>query len=68
MGRALSGARTPTAGLDWLQLGDVLMKEASTVIPAAAFQAAATLYGKIRFNKIVHLARAHNGHVSESLQ
>lgn len=45
------------------------MKKASAGIPAvAAFQAPTTLYGKIIFNKIAYLARAHNGHVSESLQ
>lgn len=58
----------PISGLDWLRSKDVFMKKASTGIPAAAFQAAITLYGKIIFNKIVHLARAHNGHVNESLQ
>jgi len=43
-------------------------KKANAGIPAAAFQAASTLYGKIIFNKIVHLAGAHNRHVSESVQ
>lgn len=58
----------PISGLDGLQLKDMFMKKANAGIPAAAFQAATTLYGKIIFNKIVHLARAHNGHVSDSLQ
>lgn len=66
--RVLHSHGRPISGLDWLQLKDVFMKKANTGIPAAAFQAATTLYGKIVFNKMVHLARAHNGHVSESLQ
>lgn len=41
------------------------MKKVNTGIPAAALQAAATLYRNIMFNKMVHLARADNGHVSE---
>lgn len=44
------------------------MKEEGAGIPAAAFQAVTTLYGKTIFIKTVHLARAHNAHVSESLQ
>lgn len=44
------------------------MKEESAGIPAAAFQTVTTLYGKTIFIKIVHLAGAHKGHVSESLQ
>lgn len=66
--RVSHGRDRPISGLDQLRLKDTFMKKASTGIPAAAFQAVTTLYGKIIFNKIVHLARAHNGHVSESLQ
>lgn len=56
------------SGVNWCLLKDVSMKEESAGIPTATFQAITTLYGKTIFIKIVHLARAHNGHVNESLQ
>lgn len=57
----------PISGLNRLRLKDVLVKKESAGIPASAFQAAATLYGKTIF-KVAHLARAHDGRVSNSLR